>query len=337
MNVVLSRGILSIIFPSIANAKISAGCKPRFTSLCQLFSFNNLRSTYPISSRKNQSLTRRTFRVATSNMAMQHEVTETTVNHGTRCAIITGVSRPHGIGRCLVYNFLKQGYKVVGIDINELEHQASKVNSNLQTTHNMLTSDRFHFVQADISDPDKAKLAVMEAVEWFGGCMHLLINNAARTTTVLSNDDPIKDFSETIAINLNGAYCLSEYVFPYMPPQISSIIHISSTRALQSEPNTAAYSASKAGLCGLTHSQAITMAGKVRVNAVLPGWINTDPNGEAALRPEDHAWHPVGRVGVVQDIAEICLFLADEERSGFITGQQFVVDGGVSKKMVYPE
>ena len=73
------------------------------------------------------------------------------------------------------------------------------------------------------------------------------------------------------------------------------------------------------------------------MNAVLPSWINNDPAGEASLRDEDHRWHPVGRVGTPQDIAETCLFLADENRSGFITGQEFVVDGGVTKKMVYPE
>jgi len=83
--------------------------------------------------------------------------------------------------------------------------------------------------------------------------------------------------------------------------------------------------------------QAISLAGKVRVNAILPGWINTDDAGDGVLRPEDHAWHPVGRVGIPEDVAQMCSFLCDEERAGFITGQEFVVDGGVSKKMVYPE
>jgi NAD(P)-dependent dehydrogenase (short-subunit alcohol dehydrogenase family) len=187
--------------------------------------------------------------------------------------------------------------------------------------------------------------------------------------------DPVKEFTDTIAVNLIVAYALSQFVLPHMPAGNSSIIHMSSTRAHQSEPDTADYSASKAGLCGLTHSQvafsvmflcshpgshlatelylfrrefstgslfffcyllwqAITLAGKVRVNTVLP---NTDGGGEAALRPEDHAWHPVGRVGVPQDVVEMCLFLCDEQRAGFLTGQEFVVDGGVSKKMVYPE
>lgn len=255
-----------------------------------------------------------------------------------RCAIITGVSKPCGIGRCLVHKFLEQGYKVAGLDIKSLENETLKDARDLQiTSASKLPLDRFHFVHADISDPGKIKLAVKEAVEWFGGCIHVLINNAARTKTILDDEDPMKAFAETIAANLNGAYYLSEAVLPWMPPGLSSIINISSTRALQSEPNTAAYSASKAGLCGLTHSQALTLAGRVRVNAVLPGWINTDPAGEAALRDEDHRWHPVGRVGTPQDIAEMCLFLADENRSGFITGQEFVVDGGVTKKMVYPE
>ena len=75
----------------------------------------------------------------------------------------------------------------------------------------------------------------------------------------------------------------------------------------------------------------------MRVNAVLPGWINTDPSGDLVLRPEDHAWHPAGRVGKPKDVAEMCLFLCDNEKAGFITGQEFVVDGGVTKKMVYPE
>lgn len=255
-----------------------------------------------------------------------------------RCAIITGVSKPYGIGRCLVHNFLEQGYKVAGLDFKSLENETMEAQSDLQiTSASKLPLDRFHFVHADISDLEKIKLAVKEAVEWLGGCIHVLINNAARTKTIMDDEDPMKAFAETIAVNLNGVYYLSEAVLPCMPPGLSSIINISSTRALQSEPNTAAYSASKAGLCGLTHSQAITLAGRVRVNAVLPGWINTDPAGEAALRDEDHKWHPVGRVGTPQDIAEMCLFLADEKRSGFITGQEFVVDGGVTKKMVYPE
>eukprot|EP00249_Psilotum_nudum_P018067 c26623_g1_i1 orf=324-959(-) len=198
-------------------------------------------------------------------------------------------------------------------------------------------SDHFHFVQGDVSDPAQAKLMVEEAVWWFGQHIHVLINNAAISKDSVGSKDSMKVFADTIATNLNGPYYMSESALQYMAFGISSIVHISSIRALQSEPDTMAYTASKAGLCGLTHAQAVTLAGKVRVNAVLPGWINTDSAGESALRPEDHKWHPVGRVGLPKDVAELCLFLCDENRAGFITGQEFVVDGGVTKKMVYPE
>lgn len=127
---------------------------------------------------------------------------------------------------------------------------------------------------------------------------------------------------------------MCEALVPHMSPTGGSIINISSTRALMSEPNNEAYAASKAGLLGLTRALSQTLAGKVRVNAVLPGWIDTSAGAD--LSPTDHAWHAAGRVGVPEDVAEMCLFLAGPA-AGFITGQEFVVDGGVTKKMIYPE
>jgi NAD(P)-dependent dehydrogenase (short-subunit alcohol dehydrogenase family) len=115
----------------------------------------------------------------------------------------------------------------------------------------------------------------------------------------------------------------------------SSVIHISSTRALMSEPNSEGYAASKGGLCALAHAQAISLGSqRVRVNSVLPGWIDT---GGYPITEGDASFHPVGRVGIPTDVAQLCLFLADDSKSGFITGQQFIVDGGVTSKMVYPE
>jgi NAD(P)-dependent dehydrogenase (short-subunit alcohol dehydrogenase family) len=138
-----------------------------------------------------------------------------------------------------------------------------------------------------------------------------------------------------LPLHPSGPYLLSLALQDRMPPGRAAIIHISSTRALQSEPGCEAYAASKAGLLGLAHAQAASLAGRVRVNAVLPGWIDTGIG--PALREEDHAWHSAGRVGTPADVAELCLFLADGDKAGFITGQQFVMDGGVSKRMVYPE
>ncbi|KIZ01180.1 short-chain dehydrogenase/reductase SDR [Monoraphidium neglectum] len=143
-------------------------------------------------------------------------------------------------------------------------------------------------------------------------------------------------FEQRVKVNLTAAFLLTEVLAPLMPPGDASVIHISSTRALQSEPNSEGYGAAKAGLVGLTHAQAASLAGVARVNCVCPGWIDT--SGDAAsLRPEDHAWHWTGSVGRPEDVAEIVAFLADGARSRFITGQQFVVDGGVSRRMTYPE
>ena len=148
--------------------------------------------------------------------------------------------------------------------------------------------------------------------------------------------DPVAHWQALIATNLSGPYLLTHtlHAASLLDPA-ASVVHISSTRALQAEPHTEAYCAAKAGLLGLAQAQAASLA-PVRVNAVLPGWIDTSGGGDPP-RPEDHAWHPAGRVGLPADVAEMCLFLADRERSGFVTGQSFVVDGGVTKKMVYPE
>ena len=102
---------------------------------------------------------------------------------------------------------------------------------------------------------------------------------------------------------------------------------------MMSEAGTEAYSASKGGLASLTHALSISLSGKVSVNAISPGWINTDENYIPS--PDEHAWHPSGRVGRPSDIAELVAFLL-ERNDGFITGSDFVIDGGVSRKMVYP-
>ena len=114
-----------------------------------------------------------------------------------------------------------------------------------------------------------------------------------------------------------------------------AMVTIASTRALMSEAETESYSASKGGLLALTHALAISLAPDVRVNCVSPGWIET--KDYAGLRPKDHAQHPAGRVGRPQDVAEMVAWLLDSERSGCVTGANFVIDGGMTRKMIYEE
>jgi len=126
---------------------------------------------------------------------------------------------------------------------------------------------------------------------------------------------------------------MAKHSYPLFRGSKGAIVNISSTRFLQSEKNTFAYSASKGGVVSLTHSLAVSLGPLIRVNCISPGWIDT--KGEP-LRPEDHAQHPAGRVGRPQDIASLASYLLSEE-AGFITGQNFIVDGGMTRKMIYAE
>jgi hypothetical protein len=136
-----------------------------------------------------------------------------------------------------------------------------------------------------------------------------------------------------IGTNLTSTFLLVRAAEAMLRAARGSVVTIASTRAHMSEPHTEAYAASKGGLVALTHALAISLGPDVRVNCISPGWILTkgDPP-----RPEDHAFHPAGRVGTADDIAAMAAFLVGPE-SGFVTGAEFIVDGGVTRKMIYPE
>lgn len=195
---------------------------------------------------------------------------------------------------------------------------------------------QFIFAKANITAESEVSAAVQMICRQFGDKVHCLVNNAAISSPYLTSTTPegrINEWRNYINVNLTGAFIMTELLSPHLE-EGSAIVHISSTRAHQSEPYCEGYAASKAGLVGLTHSQAISLAPqKIRVNCILPGWIDTSnyPASET-----DRQWHCVGRIGIPRDISELSLFLCDSTRSGFITGQEFIVDGGVTKKMIYP-
>ena len=176
-------------------------------------------------------------------------------------------------------------------------------------------------------------------------CVRALLEHYGRLDAVVSNAGlmirkpfrqlKLSEWYRVIDTNLTAALLLAQAAERPLRASNGSIVTIASTRATMSEPNTEAYSASKGGLLALTHALAVSMGPKVRVNCVSPGWIET---GEySKLKRRDHAQHPAGRVGKPQDVAEIVAFLLDRERSGFVTGANFVVDGGMTRKMIYVE
>ena len=136
-----------------------------------------------------------------------------------------------------------------------------------------------------------------------------------------------------LGTNLTSTFLLARAAEDMLRRAKGAIVTIASTRAQMSEPDTESYAASKGGLVALTHALAVSLGPDVRANCVSPGWI--DVKGEA-LRPADHAQHPAGRVGRPADIAALVAWLVGPE-SGFVTGAEFVSDGGMTRKMIYVE
>jgi NAD(P)-dependent dehydrogenase (short-subunit alcohol dehydrogenase family) len=141
----------------------------------------------------------------------------------------------------------------------------------------------------------------------------------------------LADWSAVLATNLTSTYLLVRAAEAKLRAAKGAIVTVASTRAHQSEPNTEAYAASKGGLVALTHALAISFGPDVRANCISPGWIQTH---DEPLSAADHAQHPAGRVGTPADIASLAAWLLGPE-SGFVTGSEFVVDGGMTRKMIY--
>jgi NAD(P)-dependent dehydrogenase (short-subunit alcohol dehydrogenase family) len=249
-----------------------------------------------------------------------------------KCALITGGAQ--GIGKAMVQAFLAAGYSVAVVD--------SDSEAGHETVQEYAPLGRMLFIPGDVSEPTLAQHAVSEAERTFGR-LDVLINNAGIFLSKPLEHLSVDDWLHLLGVNLHGAFFFAHCAAAPLRRTRGAIINIASTRALMSEPHTEAYAASKGGLVALTHALATSLAPDVRVNCISPGWIDvsgwkkrSSRRTVASLRPVDHAQHLVGRVGMPEDVARMALFLAGDE-SGFITGQNFVVDGGMTRKMIYAE
>ena len=222
-------------------------------------------------------------------------------------AIVTGGAGLIGTG--IIEALLEGGWTVACFDIRS---------SNTKAQH----------CHCDVGD-ESSVAAAFEKLGWDG--LELLVNNAGIASP---NTGPIHalslaDWRKVTDSHLTGASLMTRSAVPLMG-EGTSIINMVSTRAFMSEPEMEAYAASKGGLVALTHALAVSLGPKIRVNAIAPGWITNDTD----LREQDHAQHPVGRVGRPKDIADAVVYLAG---AGFMTGQVMVLDGGMTKKMIYEE
>jgi len=187
-------------------------------------------------------------------------------------------------------------------------------------------------VICDVSD-ELSVAALIAGINATEGRLDALICNAGFGISKPIKDLSLAEWSSVLATNLTSCFLLVRAAETLLRAAKGAVVTIASTRAHMSEPNTEAYSASKGGLVTLTHALAISLGPDVRVNCVSPGWILT--KGPLPTE-EEHAFHPAGRVGKAEDVAALVAFLTGPD-SHFITGAEFIMDGGVTRKMIYPE
>jgi NAD(P)-dependent dehydrogenase (short-subunit alcohol dehydrogenase family) len=226
--------------------------------------------------------------------------------------LITGGAR--GIGAGIAQHLKAQGHSVLIADKEKA--QIPGIRS----------------VICDVSD--EAQVAsLLNGIEAVEGRLDGLVCNAGHMVRKPIESLTLDEWNGVIGTNLTSTFLLVRAGLEMLRASRGVVVTISSTRAHQSEPDTESYAASKGGLLALTHALAVSLGPEIRVNCISPGWINSRSE---ALRHEDHAQHPVGRVGSVEDIAELSAYLLSG-KAGFLTGTEIIADGGMTRKMIYAE
>lgn len=242
-----------------------------------------------------------------------------------KVVVITGAAG--GIGRALAKAYAEQGSTVIVTDkTDEVQLVAKQLQTEGYDVHSYI---------CDLTVPAEIENMFQEIGKTFRR-VDVLINNAGFGIFVSPYDLTVEQWDDVINTNLRGAFlCAREAAKMMKTHGGGAIVNIASTRALMSEPNSEAYAASKGGMLSLTHALAMSFSvDRIRVNAICPGWIET--KAYETLRPKDHVQHPAGRVGKPEDVARACLYFTDPNND-FVTGTHLVVDGGMTRKMIYEE
>ena len=220
-----------------------------------------------------------------------------------KVVVITGGAG--GIGKCIREEFEKAGARVCVIDVDENPYFVGDIGEEAVLRE---------FAEKVIAEH---------------GRVDCLINNAPPLFKGIG-DCTYAEFNYSLRIGVSAAFLLTQLFLPYFAPR-ASIINISSSRDRMSQPHSESYSAAKGGISALTHALAVSLAGKVRVNSISPGWIDTD---YTVYEGPDALQQPAGRVGNPMDIANMVLYLCSD-KAGFITGENICIDGGQTRLMVY--
>ena len=266
-------------------------------------------------------------------MAMEHPITPwNPAPLQQRVVLVTGGAQ--GVGRGIAQAVLGAGGSVM---IGDLDVEAGH-----ECLEQWDVGPRAAFRKLDVARESSVASFVAAAMRRFGA-IDGLVNNAG-----VADPDagPVADLSlqewNRRLSSLHGAFLCSKHALPHLRADgRGAIVNIASTRALQSEPDSEAYAAAKGGLLALTHALAISAGPAVRVNCISPGWIAVEDWKKSAERSKpklsrrDHSQHPAGRVGAPEDIGALAVYLLAKELSGFVTGQTFVADGGMTRKMQY--
>ncbi|MGG3564246.1 glucose 1-dehydrogenase [Neobacillus rhizosphaerae] len=244
-----------------------------------------------------------------------------------KVVVVTGAA--NGIGRGVASAFAEKGAKVVIADIDS-------ESGNMAALELRNNGAEVQFVKTEVKS-EKDIIHLFETTKNTYGTIDILINNAGKSVFKSPYELSIEEWDDIIHTNLRSVFLCSREAAKYMRENEGggSIVNIASTRALMSEPNSEAYAATKGGITAITHAMSASFSNdRITVNAISPGWIHT--GDESELSELDHEQHLSKRVGKPSDIARACLYLTDFEND-FVTGINLVVDGGMTRKMIYTE